>query len=256
VNIDELISLIPELDGVVMLAEDYMNLLEKKAKLAAEKGRVAVREYCIRPGVTLNIEVFGEPELTRSVTVGPDGVIDYPYVGEIKAEGLTIRQFKQHLIENLKRILKDPMVVVNPSPGGVWPWVAPRIRGGTIAIFGAVSYGRLVYSGGERLSQILSGALPGNAEWRQIRVFTKHPLTNKDIIVVADFYRLFHYCDRSQDIPIYPDDIIYVPFTFTIGEHIRKDIEILHHYATRAISFDQMVGYFEDILPHREPGTR
>ncbi|NOZ25516.1 MAG: sugar ABC transporter substrate-binding protein, partial [Nitrospirae bacterium] len=43
--------------------------------------------YLIGDGDTLQISVWGEPELSASTIVRPDGMITLPAVGDIKASG-------------------------------------------------------------------------------------------------------------------------------------------------------------------------
>lgn len=68
--------------------------------------------YVIHAGDQLQIEVWQNAQLTRAVTVRPDGQITLPLVSDIPAEGDTVPQFATRLTDRLKTYLKDPIVSV------------------------------------------------------------------------------------------------------------------------------------------------
>ena len=90
--------------------------------LAATAGAVAaappavvapVPAYVIQADDVLDISVAGEPELTRSVTVLPDGTITYPYAGEITAAGLTTAALRRRITAKVAVQLAAPEIVVS-----------------------------------------------------------------------------------------------------------------------------------------------
>lgn len=60
----------------------------------------------------LTIDVYKNPDLTRQVTVQPDGLISIPLVQSIQAAGLTPAQLKAELEKKLKDYLEVPTVTV------------------------------------------------------------------------------------------------------------------------------------------------
>jgi polysaccharide export outer membrane protein len=66
--------------------------------------------YILAAGDQIQIEVWQNPQLTRAVTVRPDGKISLPLVNDVVAAGLTVPQFQAALTEKLKTFLKDPVV--------------------------------------------------------------------------------------------------------------------------------------------------
>ena len=60
--------------------------------------------YRLAPGDILQIGVFGVADFGRRVTVNVDGDISVPFLGEVEAEGLTIRDLRQSLGD---RLIKD-----------------------------------------------------------------------------------------------------------------------------------------------------
>lgn len=69
--------------------------------------------YVIRPGDVLNIQVWGEPEVSGEVFVRDDGKVTVKLIKEIHAQGLTIDEFTKELSERLKRFIPAASVVVS-----------------------------------------------------------------------------------------------------------------------------------------------
>jgi polysaccharide export outer membrane protein len=58
-------------------------------------------DYVVGAQDVLSISVLGESDLTRTVGVDADGTVDYPYVGRVKAGGLTLRVIKAAIEKQL-----------------------------------------------------------------------------------------------------------------------------------------------------------
>lgn len=69
-------------------------------------------EYVIGPEDVLDINVWKEPDITRTLPVRPDGKISLPLVGEIEASGLTASQLQQIIAQKLKDYIANPQVNV------------------------------------------------------------------------------------------------------------------------------------------------
>ncbi|MGQ0572178.1 MAG: SLBB domain-containing protein [Armatimonadota bacterium] len=69
-------------------------------------------DYVLGPGDILDIGVLGQSDLTRSVTVRPDGKISLPLIGEVLATGLSPAQLTERLTTALRVYLKEPVVTV------------------------------------------------------------------------------------------------------------------------------------------------
>jgi len=60
---------------------------------------VSQASYLIGPGDLIDVEVFGEPDLTRQVEVGVSGTINMAFIGQVKVEGLTVDDMAGRLTE-------------------------------------------------------------------------------------------------------------------------------------------------------------
>ncbi|MDA8165888.1 MAG: polysaccharide biosynthesis/export family protein [Desulfobacteraceae bacterium] len=79
---------------------------------AASKKPAPDDEYIIGVGDILSIQVWREPELTKTLTVRNDGRISMPLVGEVKADGKTIKELTSFLSEEFGKVITAPAVSV------------------------------------------------------------------------------------------------------------------------------------------------
>ena|SRR5579862_177773 len=68
--------------------------------------------YIVGVGDILDVSVWKEGELSRTVPVRPDGMITLPLVGEIKAVGLTPNQLQDQITVALQKVVSEPQVTV------------------------------------------------------------------------------------------------------------------------------------------------
>jgi polysaccharide export outer membrane protein len=70
------------------------------------------KDYVIGADDVLDVSVWKEQELTRTLQVRPDGKISMPLLGDVQAAGLTPGQLAQSVSEKLKKYLTAPQVTV------------------------------------------------------------------------------------------------------------------------------------------------
>lgn len=64
------------------------------------------------PGDLLDVEVFGEPQMSGQIRVGADGAIRPNFLGSLAVAGKTPAQVQQMLLASYSRLLRNPMVSV------------------------------------------------------------------------------------------------------------------------------------------------
>jgi polysaccharide export outer membrane protein len=84
-------------------------LLLPASPAAAEEGK---ERYGIGPGDTLEISVWKDETLTRQLIVPPDGMISFPLIGEIDANGKTVSQLHAAVEEKLSEYIPDVTATV------------------------------------------------------------------------------------------------------------------------------------------------
>ncbi|MBC7768563.1 MAG: polysaccharide export protein [Phycisphaerales bacterium] len=74
--------------------------------------------YRFYPGDEIEIAVFSAPELTRTVTVAPDGRVALPLVGAVRAADLTAEELHDALVAHYAQHLRMPELTVTPRSYG------------------------------------------------------------------------------------------------------------------------------------------
>jgi polysaccharide export outer membrane protein len=69
--------------------------------------------YTVKPGDTLAISVWKEPDLQSPVLVRPDGQFSFPLAGQVDARGKTVQELQQLITERLRKYISDPVVTVS-----------------------------------------------------------------------------------------------------------------------------------------------
>ncbi|WP_027368224.1 polysaccharide biosynthesis/export family protein [Desulfocurvibacter africanus] len=68
--------------------------------------------FKLGPGDLIEISVWEEPSLTRSVRVRPDGLISFPLAGEVQASGRTVPEVQVELEKLIRAFVPDAPVTV------------------------------------------------------------------------------------------------------------------------------------------------
>lgn len=254
-DVEQLVAEYPELKGIVITAPQY---IEEYAKLLADakaKG-IPIVEFRIPAGMTLQIEVVGEPGYPKSFIVGPHGYIDMPLIRKVDVVGKTIDQIRDDMEKKLAKYIISPQVIINPlsapssfTAGGTEVGVAPGgISGGDIVLLGVVQsrwVSNVQYTGKETLIGVLGqSGLPPDAEWRQIRVIrrvgqTPEERLKKSRVIICDLWNYFALADVRQDIPLMPGDVVFVPPKLSLGEQFRHDFDEITHYLSGIMTMSQ-----------------
>ncbi|MBE9490386.1 MAG: polysaccharide export protein [Bacteroidetes bacterium] len=129
---------------------------------------VSAGEYKLGAGDVISIVVFNEEDFSvPKIRVPKEGKVTFPFVGDIKITGLTIRKLKKFLVKRLKDgYLKKPQLVVNilqyrpffvngevNSPGGY-----PFVEGLTVRKAIAISGGLTDRASLKKISLVIEGA--------------------------------------------------------------------------------------------------
>jgi polysaccharide export outer membrane protein len=154
-------------------------------------------DYVIGEGDVLKISVWGVQEMSLSQVVRPDGKITVPALGEVVASGLTPLELQKRLSNDLKKLIKNPVVTV----------IVEKITNNRIYVFGGgVKSGIYNIDRKTTLLQLLCqiGDLT-NADLHNAYVERKGKKIKKD------FYKLFIEGNTSEDINILPNDVVFIP---------------------------------------------
>src|ERR1700685_2013371 len=120
-----------------MATEDLMNITSRCVFLlggvVALAGGVSYADetgYTVKPGDTLGISVWKEPDLQgTAVLVRPDGTFSFPLVGQVNATGKGVVELQQIVTERLSKYISEPVVTVTVAD----------IKGNKIYVIGQVN---------------------------------------------------------------------------------------------------------------------
>jgi polysaccharide biosynthesis/export protein len=79
----------------------------------ADAAPLADVAYTVKPGDTLLVSVWKEPDLQGPVLVRPDGQFSFPLAGQMDARNKTVQELQQELTAKLKKYISDPVVTVS-----------------------------------------------------------------------------------------------------------------------------------------------
>jgi len=170
---------------------------------ATRVSKVAPEGYVIGVGDGLDINVWKEPELSKTVAVRPDGIITLPLIGEIKALGLTPNQLQDQLAAALSKVLSEPQVTVivvginslsynimgNVAKPGYYPLTHP------ITVLDAIS---------------LSGGLRDFAKLKKIYIL-RTDANGKQQKIYFNYKQVIKGINMAQNIQVEPRDMLVIP---------------------------------------------
>jgi polysaccharide export outer membrane protein len=79
---------------------------------AVSNSSAADKTYHIGAGDVLEISVWKDPELSRTVTVPPDGIISFPLIDNIRVTNLTVADLDKIITQKLSEFVPDVTVTV------------------------------------------------------------------------------------------------------------------------------------------------
>lgn len=211
-------------------AEAKANITQARYDAAQLKPDDITYTYLIAPSDVLLVTVWNHPELNNPAgqltnelagrTVGSDGYFYYPYIGRVKAEGLTPSEVRTEMTRRLATYLTEPQLDV----------IVMKYRGRKAYVIGEVEKPGPVPITDDPLfvTTLLTqaGGLQENADLSGV-------LLNRDgVIRPLDLYALYYQGDMSQNVLLQDGDIINVPERtqdkiFVLGEVLKSHSKIL-----------------------------
>lgn len=172
------------------------------ANAAAMAMESVADEYRLGAGDVLEISVWKDEALTRTVVVLPDGKISFPLIGQVSASGKTVAALKKELEERLKKYVQDPVLTVGVQ----------QVNSMLIYVIGRVnSPGRYILNTNVTILQALSiaGGLNPFAERKNIKIFRKSG--NETKVLYFNYDELTEKENVLQNIPLIRGDVVVVP---------------------------------------------
>ena len=123
-----------------------------------------IDDYIIGPGDVLEISVWNNEALTKSMTVLPDGKIHFPLIGEVVVGGKTLADLEKELEQKIGTFVPDPSLSV----------MVQQVNSMLIYVIGKVNHpGRFALNTNVNVLQVLAmaGGLNTFAKRNKIKIF-------------------------------------------------------------------------------------
>lgn len=162
----------------------------------------------IGPGDSLEMFVWGNPEISRTVSVRPDGKISFPLVEELPASGKTSYQLAREIEKELAKFIRDPLVTIILG-AGLGPF-SEQIR-----VIGQASKPQAVsYKENMTLLDLMVqvGGLGQYASGNRARIIRKVNGVQQEFRVRIE--DLIEDADISANVNVLPGDILIIPESY------------------------------------------
>jgi polysaccharide export outer membrane protein len=158
--------------------------------------------YTLLPGDTLQVSVWQEPDLQRTVLVRPDGRFSFPLSGDVEAEGRTVAEIQADLTSRLARYIPDVLLSISVT----------GIEGNKIFVLGQVNRpGAFVVNPRVDVTQALSmaGGMTPFASTTDILILRRSQ--GGQIALKFSYGDIEKGRNLEQNIVLEPGDVIIVP---------------------------------------------
>ncbi|MBU2599130.1 polysaccharide export protein [bacterium] len=179
--------------------------------LFKDYGYLRAEDYTLKTGDTIEVLVWEYKDLSRILTIRPDGKISFPLIDEIIAVGLTPKELDDIITQKLSSFFPQPKVTI----------IVQKFQYPQFSVIGQVNKsGVFTLDRDIKVLEAISwagGFLP-DADTRKALIFRE-----KVGVVSLDLYSLLNLKKNENNILLKPNDILYIPnnkdnFVYMIGE--------------------------------------
>ena len=171
--------------------------------LTAEAAPPVDAAYTVKPGDTLVISVWKEPDLQGPVLVRPDGAFSFPLAGQLDARNKTVTELQQELTTKLKKFISDPVVTVSIQD----------IKGNKVYVIGQVQKpGDFVVNPRVDVMQALSmaGGTTPFAALGDIMILRRNEAGQQEALPFR-YTDVIHGKNLQQNVMLQAGDVVVVP---------------------------------------------
>lgn len=163
------------------------------------------RQTVIHPGDQLNVQVFGQQSLSQTVTVAPDGSVDYPLIGHMQVGGMTIEAATNSIHNKLLKFVRQPNVTI----------AIAQLAQPTVLVLGNVKTpGKYQLRSDARITDAIAaagGIADVNGALPEARVSD-----SSGNVSTVSLQKLLHDGDMTTDKNLSEGSVVYVPGPVTL----------------------------------------
>jgi polysaccharide biosynthesis/export protein len=199
---------------------------------ASQASKVNYKDYQVGPEDQLDITVYGQDNLTRTLRVNGRGVIVMPLVGSVKVAGKTPQEIEEQLMELYgARFLVNPQITVGVKEyrhqrvavtgavarPGSFELIGPRTLMEVLAMAGGFANLGPATGGGAQAGDVVNVIRHQNSgdALKTTKAGVAQPFTPKTETLVIDLRRLVRGQDPQLNIMVSGGDVVNVPFAGT-----------------------------------------
>jgi len=166
----------------------------------------ASETYLLNPGDQLEVSVWNEETLQRTITVLPDGMISFPLVGHLQAAGKNAAEVEAVITSKLESFIADPEVnvTVTNTRGNVVFVVGKVLKPGPVAMIQSTTVMQAL---------AMSGGLNEFAGGNSIKIIRRSDTATgaQETILKVRYSDLEKGSDLSSNHLLNAGDVIVVP---------------------------------------------
>lgn len=186
--------------GALCLLFDSLTVCE--AAPPDTTGQAPEKEYLIGIGDILDVSVWHEPDISKSVFVRLDGRISLPLIGDVFAKGLSPESLADKIGAKLATFIADPSVTVTLTDGKsrIYYVLGQVARPGEYALNYPVSIVQAIARAG------------GFAEWaKKDKVIVVRKQGGKETMIHFDYDTFVDGKERGSNVALQPGDTLIIP---------------------------------------------
>ncbi|MBI5403779.1 MAG: polysaccharide biosynthesis/export family protein [Ignavibacteriae bacterium] len=175
---------------------------EEGMKQAEKIDNVTISEFILGAGDSIDITVYRNDDLKRSVKIDSSGKIMYPLIGDIQAAGLGVFELRDEIQKRLSRYIVNPQVTINIT----------GIQSQKIIVLGEVKNpGIFTIEANMSIMEAVTkaGGMTGNAKLNNVLLIRRQD--GKAEVTALDLKKVLKGDDLSQDKILRSGDIVYLP---------------------------------------------
>lgn len=162
------------------------------------------QDYLIQPGDLVEIKVYKEEDMERTLRVTTNGSITFPLIGNVKIAGLTVSDAEQKLEKDLQAYLKTPSV----------SFLIKEYANKTVYVLGQVKKPSSIPILPEKTMTLLeaitsAGGFTDVAAISKVKILRMENGVQKSIEV--DVSQITKEGNKQYDVPLKPADVVFVP---------------------------------------------
>jgi len=160
--------------------------------------------YRLQPGDLINIQVFREESMERTLRINGNGTITFPLVGVVRVAGLSQQEAEDQLAGKLREFLRNPQVSM----------LVKEYGNKTVYVLGQVQKPAAIQIPPEKQLTVLEaitsvGGFTEVANTSKVRVLRME--NGKQKAIDVDVSQITKQGNKAMDIALHPGDVIFVP---------------------------------------------